>query len=217
VRTTESIPVGSRWVHKGGAHVTVVSSDPFEVRSMIGLQECTELRVRREVFLREHTRAYDMKVICGRWGGVGEEWTVTVGFRLVAPYSLTPNAVLRVTAFEYRDSEMHVRLDCEDASGRGLAGLIRADFIFDRYRPAPPESRWLDPASVPVGEPMRVCSKDCPFPSRNSSGPGALCAYCASKDYLVAPRVLPSALSPAPRGGRPGAARLKRWGVRFVL
>lgn len=83
--------------------------------------------------------------------------------------------------------------------------------------PAPPESRWLDPASVPHGEAMPVCGQDdgCPFPGYQPGGEDGrpLCRYCKATecDDNARPRVpTPSVLTPAPRW-----RMLPKWSVLY--
>lgn len=147
--------------------------------------------------------SHDVKTIAGRWQGAGAEWTVTVGFRVenVALRDERPaGSVTRLDEREVEvtyDSYIHV-------------SVSHANF-FRYFRPAPPASRWLDPASVPVGAcAMPQCfrahtnqSLTCAFPARD--GVESRCYACREREsrtpakYYGTPMLPPSGLTPAPR------------------
>jgi len=94
----------------------------------------------------------------------------------------------------------------------GEDGISLQGFLARATRVLPePGSRWLDPASVPVGPPLSVCYPSvCCWPSRmqpapgRENGPGNACPSCYARSPRVwdcrnTPILPPSALTPAPR------------------
>lgn len=211
---------GWRWVAKGSRHIvdgwliTHVSNDGKVVHV-----RCPERRDRTEVFHIEVWldvfEPHDFigigkppSVVVGRWTPDGPEYSVAVGFRAQAKHT---GARWDVAEFRDGGNDVVLRGVCEVRERDPRAGVslsLSSSRFFDLFEPAPPESRWLDPASVPAGAPMPVCFVSttsggvfgCVYPKKIQSG---LCAACDDRidrrDYCGTPVLPPSALAPAPR------------------
>lgn len=118
----------------------------------------------------------NITAICGRWGGIGAEWTVAVGFRVECSGSRCNTCLFngKVTRLDERNVEVTF-----DSGG---VSSMQHRHLFTEYRPARPVSRWLDPASVPVGaRPFPICIVASMVEGEECYGAGT--CQCAHADF----------------------------------
>lgn len=141
------------------------------------------------------------RVIVGRFASRPDvEWSVAVGCRLVHKAG---GSVCVVTSLH--DGRVHL---CYSA---GEKSWVTHEELWRYYSPAPPESRWLDPKSLPrPDEYLEECCSGgagkCPYPARDPAPGGGFCAACTlwmeehpSMSCPGRPVLPPNALTPAPR------------------